>query len=251
MQVNMGHGNEPARRVLIVEDDTAFADELSQMLTSFGLVIRQAATLPDADALIQSFTPDLVILDQFIGTHDALSNLAQLTVERQVPVVMLTGNNDEVDRIIALELGADDFICKTQRPREILARIRAVLRRITSSAEPGNRPRPETGGQGGNRWIIDRSARRVTTPTGIHLSLSSREYDCFIYLYDRKGQVVLRSEIFEQLLRRQPAHEDDRTVDNMISQIRAKIRPFVADINPIQSIRNQGYIIAGIDAEEI
>jgi len=247
MQVNDGHGNETPRRILIVDDDRAFADELSQMLTSFGLVIKQAPTLPDADALIQSFRPDLMILDQFIGTHDALSDLAQLTVERRVPVVMLTGNNDEVDRIIALELGADDFICKTQRPREILARIRAVLRRVAPATVSGNQPGLESDGQNRNRWIINRSTRRVISPTGIHLNFSTRDYECFIYLLDRRGQVVLRSEIFEHVLRRAPAHDEDRTVDNMISQIRRKLSPFVIDVNPIQSSRNQGYILAGIE----
>ena len=127
MELPQGCADRERYRVLIVEDDATFAGELRQMLTNFGLDVDQAATLAEADILIDDRKPHLIILDQFIGRHDSIADIGRLTIERGVPVVMLTGNNDEVDRILALEMGADDFITKVQRPREMLARISHTL----------------------------------------------------------------------------------------------------------------------------
>ena len=239
--VKFGH------RVLIVEDDATFAQELAGMLGSSGMQTLQVSDLSDVDPAIDRFKPDLIVLDQFLGAQDALSHVGRLSVQHTTPIVMLTGNSDEVDRVIALEIGADDFISKLQRPREILARIRAVLRRACGPcpAAPDTRSVPDS--PTSTAWKVKRSARRITTPTGTVLTLSSREYDCLIYLMDRTGKPVSRSELFEHVLRRAPRGPDDRSVDNMISQIRRRISPFLDDANPIQSSRNEGYVFVGFE----
>jgi len=250
MELLQGGADQEGHRVLIVEDDAAFARELRELLTSFGLDVDHAATLVEADTLIHDRKPHLIILDQFIGRHDSIADIGRLTIEQGIPVVMLTGNNDEVDRILALEMGADDFITKVQRPREMLARIRAVLRRVAAAPVGPKEPLADRVAHRNAAWSVKRTARRVTSPSGVPIRLTSRQYECFIYLLDRPGQIVSRDELNEHVLKQPDSPRDQRTVDNLVSQLRRKLIMFTGEENPILSSRNEGYTFVGFNVVE-
>ncbi len=241
-------------RILLVEDDEIFADEFASLLASAGYDVRSIGALDRMLEEVDGFDPDLVLLDQFVRGQDSLLRVTDLRSRYPGPVVFVTSNNDESDRILGLELGADDFIMKLQKPREMLARIRAVLRRSRSGADHGSDERaggqagvPQDDGAGHGVWVNDPMARSIRAPDETVLSLTSIEYDCLVYLAARRGQKVARDELFTAVLRRMAGRSHDRTIDNLISRLRRLLSPYLGGTNPIQSVRGSGYVFVGFD----
>jgi two-component system OmpR family response regulator len=236
--------------VLLVEDDEAFADEMSDYLNSHGLRVTRVKTLDGIIDHTRQLGPHLIVLDQFVGDQDSLTILAQLRNHYLGGIVVLTGNDEQVDRVIGLELGADDFVSKAQPPREILARLRAVLRRAASSPEPPalSEP-PTTEDKPSQDWCIDTRRREVLAPGGMVVPLTAMEFELLAYLHSRVGEVVSRDELSEAILRRKFSPLD-RSLDNLVARIRGALKPFEGERSVIKSVRGAGYVFVGFDAAE-
>jgi DNA-binding response OmpR family regulator len=194
--------------------------------------------------------PQLVVLDQFVGDQDSLTILAQLRKGYLGGVVVLTGNDEQVDRVIGLELGADDFVSKAQPAREILARLRAVLRRAMPPAELPVAPAvPARDAKPAAAWTFDTRRRELLAPGGTAVSLTAMEFELLAYLHAREGTVVSRDELSEAILRRKFSPLD-RSLDNLVARIRAALKPFEGDRNAIKSVRGAGYVFVGFDATD-
>ncbi len=234
--------------VLLIDDDAMFAEELTQFLTQQGLHLRWISTLTDIVAEVARFGPDIVLLDQFVGNHDSLSVLAQLRHSTDAGMIMLTGNMDMTDRIVALECGADDFVLKASGPRELFARIGAVLRRIRRGTEADSgrdgQARPVRAQPGplsmDSIWHVDVRMRQVHAPDGTEVALSAMMFDALVLLAGRGGRVVTRMELSLRLLGRSHAPAD-RTVDNLVSGLRRRLMKHSPGQAVVRSVRGQGY----------
>lgn len=225
---------DPDGRILLVEDDQTFASEFCAFLDTFGYMADVATSLDQLKAASLSGAFDLIILDQFLNGQDSLRFLPELRQRHQGGLIILTNNKDEADRILGLELGADDFIPKTQKPREILARVRAVLRRSV-------RMQPEAQAA----WEIDQVRREVRGPDGNALPLTSAEYSLLLFIAARPGEVVDRDELYRAVIGREKAGPFDRTLDNLISRVRKVIATSSDYADAFKSVRGRGYFYAG------
>jgi DNA-binding response OmpR family regulator len=230
--------------IVIVEDDDAFGEELSEFLGAHGFAVSWGRTLDVLYALIDAAKPELVILDQFVNGRDVLNDLHTIRRRFAGGLVILTGNPREVDRIIALEEGADDVILKSVSPREMLARLRAVERRTNRSNHAGEPPARAAGST--SRWSIDAKWHLLRTPNGTLLQITNLECAALVYLDSRAGQLVTRDELSLKVLGR-PFSPFDRSVDNLLSRIRRLIGPYMNGGDMIRAVRGQGYVFAGLN----
>nr|WP_294525123.1 response regulator transcription factor [uncultured Rhodopila sp.] len=231
--------------IVVVEDDELFGEELAEFLTGHGYAVSWARTYDGLDALIDAVNPDVVILDQFVNGRDALNELHTIRHRYSGGLVIFTGNARAIDRIIALEESADDFILKSVSPRELLARLRAVVRRTAGSNRPGEPPAAAAAPP--RRWVIDASRHLLRTPNGTLLQLTNAECAALVFLNSHSGQLVTRDELSLKVLGR-PFSPFDRSVDNVLSRIRKLIGPYMNGDDVIRAVRGQGYVFAGLDA---
>ncbi len=229
--------------VVLVEDDPPFAEELIEFLGAHGIDAVWLKSLAGLMTVVSRRPPDLLVLDQFVGGQDALTLLPELRRRYSGGVLVLTGNQDPADRIVALETGADDFVAKSLGPRELLARLRAVLRRVSPPPLATAPPAP-TG-----KWLIDARRNKVQAPGGALLRLTHTELQMLVYLVSNPGRLITRDELSSAVLHRRFLPED-RSVDNMLSRIRGTLKPHVADERLIRSVRGIGYVFAGLDLAE-
>ena len=231
-------GPAPQVTVMFVEDDPVYATELCEFLADYSIKTIWLDTLADISGAIQSHAPNLLILDQFIGRRDAVSLLGDIRKTYDGGIVILTGNQDVVDRIVALETGADDFMSKQLVPRELLARFRAVLRRgehpAHLSAPTAVRP-PSNG-----KWSVDRRRATIAAPNREKLQITRSEFRLLIELVDADGAVVLREGLSQSVLGR-PYDPSDRSVDNMVSRIRKAFAAHLGGAHSIAAVRGKGY----------
>ncbi|MDX1669203.1 MAG: response regulator transcription factor [Limnobacter sp.] len=221
-------------RILHIDDDIELGRMLSTYLQGEGFEADHVNTPEKGLEQLQNQTYDLLILDVMMPTQSGLDTLATLRKSLQIPVLMLTAKGDDVDRIVGLELGADDYVPKPCNPREIVARIRAILRRTLQAPTT---TQPEQLGE-----LELNTARRQTTLAGKTIDLTSAEFNVLEVLVKHQGQVVSKNDLSEQGLGR-PLARYDRSVDVHISSIRNKLG--LAD-GPnhgmaLHTIRGQGY----------
>jgi len=227
-------------RVLIVEDEPAIADTICYALSTDGFDAIWHTTGAAALAEVRAGEPSLIILDvglPDVNGFDLFKQLSQLT---SAPVIFLTARADEVDRIVGLELGADDYISKPFSPRELTARVRTVLRRLTKgtavvSPSSASTPPPAVHGA----FVVD-DERRTITYLSTPLDLSRYEYRVLKLLVSRPGRVFSRDEILQQAWD-EPEASYDRTVDAHIKTIRAKLKSVAPGVDPIRTHRGEGY----------
>lgn len=219
-------------RILIVDDDAKLFDLLKSYFEQNDVSAISAPDGPSALALLDNETVDAVLLDVMMPGMDGLTVLRKLRDKSQVPVIMLTAKGDETDRVVGLELGADDYLPKPFAPRELLARLRAVLRR-TQSDLLGRRMQV-------SGVTLDLDARSVERD-GVPVSVTGLEFDILVALLARAGRVVPRSALLE-LAGRSDVVVNDRTVDVHVSHLRKKL----ADDPPrlIRTVRGVGYVFA-------
>ena len=229
--------------VVLVEDDPAYAEELVEFLELHGMKAIWLKSFADLAVTIRLRSPDLLVLDQFVAGMDAVTLLFDVRRYYNGGIVLLTGNQDATDRIVALETGADDFVTKSLGPRELLARLRAICRRMAPQSTNSER-HPEPG-----RWIIDSRQNRVQTPNGTTLQLTYTELHILIYLVKNPGRVIDRDELSVAVLRRRFMAKD-RSIDNMLSRIRVMLTPHMLDHQVIRSVRGRGYVFPGLDLAE-
>lgn len=227
------------KTVLIVDDDKKLTDLLTEYLTEFGF---QISTLPDGTEIlrtIKTVKPDIIILDIMMPRKDGLEVLKEIRTALAVPVIMLTARGEDADRIVGLEVGADDYVTKPFNPRELLARMRAVLRR---SAAPGagETARGEdlvlrTGG-----LVLDK-ARRMIEVEKKEVELSSTEYELLRVLMEHPNRVLSRDELMT-LARGRDFMAFDRSIDVHISKLRAKVERDPRSPERIKTVWGTGYM---------
>ena len=220
--------------VLIVEDEPAIRDNIQFALESEGLATLRCGTGLEALPLLEQHSVDLIVLDVGLPDISGFDLLKRIRSARRTPVILLTARNAELDRVLGLEIGADDYVVKPFSPRELAARVKAVLRR--TSMQPITPPlaAEETGS-----LRIDKDKRQVMY-VGVQLTLSKFEYEILVVFAARPGQVFSR----EQLMNRvwdEPSQSLERTVDAHIKNLRAKLRAVRADVDPIVTHRGSGY----------
>jgi DNA-binding response OmpR family regulator len=243
-----------ADSALLVDDDEIFAAELVEYLGSNGLRATHSKSLTDIGSQLNAVKPRILILDQFLADIDTLTVLRDVRKQFTGGLVVLTGNQEQEDRVIGLELGADDFISKTQPAREILARLRAVLRRMSRQAaqpQPPTHPQPPSPPAPAvidrSLWNLNVPLRQLRSPAGTLVRLTATEYDLFAYLKAREGVPVSRDDLSRAVLRREFT-VFDRSLDNLVGSIRRALKPFGAE-TAIQSIRGVGYVFVGFPVE--
>lgn len=218
--------------LLIIEDDPILAGELLETFTEHGMAPRSADKWSMALQMLEGWQPDLIILDQRLGAVDTLLMLPALRALTSAPVLFLTGNRSEADRVIGLELGADDFLLKPIAGRELVARVRAHLRRtVRREAAPAG------------EWRIALTERRLYRPDRSAVPLTAAEFTLLVLLAERPGLPIDREILTQQVLRR-PYRAEDRSLDNLVHQIRRKLGCRGAG-EVIVAIRNQGYAFNG------
>ncbi|WP_138924935.1 response regulator [Sulfitobacter sp. BSw21498] len=221
--------------ILIVEDEIALAEVVRDYLLTEGMSVEMLSTGAGAVELAQAKQYDLIILDLMLPAVDGLTICRDLRKTLDVPIIMTTAKVEEIDRLLGLELGADDYLCKPYSPRELVARVRAVLRR-----RPIGKPTesPVT-----NDRLIINGDRWQATLDGSHLDLTRREFSVLQALASRPGRVFSRDQLLS-LAFPDDTEVFDRTVDSHIRNIRRKIAS-VSTWDPIRSVYGVGYAYDG------
>ncbi len=228
-----GHGT--TTRLLMIEDDRALAEMVATYLGRAGMTLdhREGAEAGLAAALQGGY--DAVVLDLMLPDGDGLEICRAIRARSDVPILMLTARGEEADRIVGLEIGADDYLPKPFNPRELLARLRAILRRRT----PGSRARPGETLRFG-RLVIDRAARRVLVDDE-ERSLTGHQFDLLCALAESAGRVLSREQLMDRV-RGESLEAFDRSIDVHISRIRAAIEDDPKNPRRIVTLRGAGYL---------
>jgi two-component system OmpR family response regulator len=225
--------------ILIVDDDGEIRSLLSKFLAQYGYRVSLAAS---GDAMMQTLASghiDLVVLDIMLPGKDGLSLCRELRAEGKLPIIMLTAIGSETDRIVGLEMGADDYLAKPFDPRELLARIRAVLRRTaTPSAGLENARVFAFAG-----WRLDAARRQLQSPAGALVDLRMAEFDLLLALVERPQRVLSRDQLLD-LARGRAATPFDRSIDVHISRLRRRIEDDPQEPAIIKTVRSGGYVFA-------
>jgi two-component system, OmpR family, catabolic regulation response regulator CreB len=226
--------SEPvSARILVFEDEPAIAENLVYALETEGFTAQRAATAHEGLALFAREGADLVILDVGLPDMNGFDVCKRLRATSAVPIFFLTARSEEVDRIVGLEIGADDYIVKPFSPREVTARVKALFRRLTTHAAARSSAGPFT---------LDEPRRRILF-RGVNLELSRYEYGLLKVLVERPGIVFSRTQLMEKVWE-EPDMSLERTVDSHIKALRAKIRTIDSDREWIETHRGFGYSLA-------
>ena len=225
-----------AHTILIVDDDPDIRRLVSEYLSKEGLEVEEAADAESMDLVLERRRPDLIVLDLMMPGEDGLSVCRRLRAKQGPPILMLTAKSDEIDRVVGLEMGADDYLVKPFGPRELLARIRAVLRRVAEQA-----PTAPSRRFAFDRFIIDLDARSLVDEAGEPLVITSGEFDLLACFVQRPRRVLTRDQILDQL-RGRSAEPFDRTVDMLVSRLRRKLQAASPAAELISTVRNSGYL---------
>ena len=226
-------------RLLLIDDEAALREPLAEYLSRQGFAVAQAAGAAEARTLLREETPDLVLLDIMMPGEDGLSLCRHLIETQQLPTIFLTAKGEATDRIVGLEIGADDYVVKPFEPRELVARIRSVLRRAAKGAAPA----AEDELYHFDSWTLDPVKRRLTDAEGALVPISSVEFRLLAAFLDHPRQVLDRDRLLDMVQGRE-AHLFDRAVDNQISRLRRKIETDSRNPTLIQTVWGGGYLLA-------
>jgi two-component system OmpR family response regulator len=221
--------------ILLVDDDGEIRRLVSKLLREDGHRVTSVGSAVEMREALARRKPDLVLLDVMLPGTDGLTLCRELRASSSLPVIMLTAKGDDVDRIVGLEMGADDYLAKPFHPRELLARIRAVLRRA--------RPREGGGAESGREirfagWRLDTARRELTDPRGVVIDLSTGEYDLLLTFLETPQRVLSR-ELLLDATRNRDAEPFDRAIDVQVSRLRRKLE---AAGEVIKTVRGAGYL---------
>ncbi len=226
-------------RLLLVDDEAALREPLAEYLTRQGFSVTEAVSAAQARSLLKVELPDLVLLDIMMPGEDGLSLCRHLAETHAIPTILLTAKGEPTDRIVGLEIGADDYVVKPFEPRELVARIRSVLRRSAKGADPvADDELFEFEG-----WRLDPLKRRLSDPEGVMVSISSAEFRLLLAFLEHPRQVLNRDRLLDMVQGRE-AHLFDRAVDNQVSRLRRKIEADNRNPVLIQTVWGGGYMLA-------
>jgi DNA-binding response OmpR family regulator len=224
-------------RILVVDDDPDLRDLLSTYLGANGFEVQTAGDGVVMRACLSSGSPDVIVLDLMLPGEDGLSLTRWLRSQSSVPVLMLSARGEEMDRVIGLEVGADDYLAKPFGPRELLARLRALLRRVrpATSDVAVQAPQPHFG-----PFSLDIDGRRLLRE-GIEIVLTSAEFDLLAAFVARPNRVLSRDMLVD-ILRGYDRDPFDRSIDNRVTRLRRKIEVEPAAPAYIRTVRGEGYL---------
>ncbi len=220
-------------RALLIEDDRKLASLLVEFLGQNGVEAALAQDGAQALQLLSSQRFDILLVDLMLPGMDGLTLSRKIRERWNTPLIMVTARGDDADKIVGLELGADDYVAKPFNPRELLARIRAVLRR----AEPGDAAKFQSGG-----LSIDFASREVTVD-GQRQTLTAHEYELLCALARNAGRVLTRDQLLEQMKGEQADEAFDRSIDVHVSRLRQKIEPDPRHPRFVKTVRGAGYLL--------
>ncbi|HYH19282.1 MAG TPA: response regulator [Azospirillum sp.] len=228
--------------LLVVDDDREIRNLTSQFLTRHGYRVSTARDGAEMLKTLEAARVDLIVLDLMLPGEDGLSLCRRLragSATAAIPIVMLTAMGEETDRIIGLEMGADDYLAKPFSPRELLARIKAVLRRVAAPQAVGGEAAAKVLRFEG--WSLDVAKRELRSPDGVLVQLSAGEYDLLVAFVEHPQRVLTRDQLLD-LARGRAAVPFDRSIDVQVSRLRRKIEPDPADPTLIKTVRGGGYL---------
>ncbi|TAK84497.1 MAG: response regulator [Aquabacterium sp.] len=228
--------------ILVVDDDRELRNLLVQVLGSHGFRVSAAADGRQMRSLLATSQPDLVVLDLMLPGEDGLSLCRDLRAKAGdgLPILMLTARAEETDRVVGLELGADDYLTKPFAARELVARIRAILRR-TRSLPPNLARGDASRALAFEGWVLDTQARHLVDTAGVVVSLTGAEYRLLRVLLDHPQRVLNRDQLLD-LTQGREAEAFDRSIDLLVSRLRQRLRDDARDPRYIKTVRNEGYV---------
>jgi len=227
--------------ILIVDDDAEIRGLIREYLQKHGYRVATAVNGRELRSAVQTARPDLVVLDLMLPGEDGLELCRELRTDSNVPIIMLTARGDETDRIVGLEMGADDYLPKPFSPRELLARIKSVLRR--TRALPENLKREEVSSFRFAGWMLDVVTRSLTSPQGVVVPLGGTEFRLLRIFLDHPNRVLTRDQLIDLMLSRD-ANPFDRAIDVQVSRLRHRLGDDAKEPAIIKTVRSQGYVLA-------
>ena len=227
--------------ILVVDDDTEIRNLLHEYLQKQGYRVTAVADGKGLRSAVAVSHPDLIILDLMLPGEDGLTLCRELRAKSEIPIIMLTARGDETDRIVGLELGADDYVAKPFSPRELLARIKSVLRR--ARALPENLKTEESGLFRFAGWTLDAATRNLTSPQGVVVALSGTDFRLLKIFVDHPNRVLTRDQLIDLMLSRD-AGPYDRAIDVQVSRLRQRLGEDAKEPAIIKTVRGQGYVFA-------
>jgi two-component system OmpR family response regulator len=230
-------------RLLIVDDDAEIRQLLADYLGRHGYLTFTAGSGREMSQVLRQHAIDLVVLDLMLPDADGLTLCRDLRARSSIPVLMLTACGEETERILGIEMGADDYLVKPFSPRELLARIRAVLRR-TRALPPNLQPESHRCLRFAG-WCLDTATRVLTAADGVAVSLSGTEYRLLRLLLDHPNRVLQREQLIE-LIHGRSAEAYDRVLDVQISRLRQRLHDDGREARLIKTVRGEGYVLAAL-----
>lgn len=227
--------------ILVIDDDREVREVLSRFLEKHSFRVTAARDGKEARRAWVNGHYQLVVLDLMLPGESGLDVARWLRTQSDVPIVMLTAMAEDTDRIIGLEMGADDYVAKPFNPRELLARIRAVLRRAGEQADLRQGPAARDYRFGG--WTLEPARRRLVNPQAVEVPLTGGEYDLLVALVERANRVLTRDMLLD-LLRGRQAEPFDRAIDVAVSRLRRKLEDNGRNAQLIKTVRGGGYVLA-------
>ncbi|WP_293326481.1 response regulator transcription factor [Parvibaculum sp.] len=236
--------------LLLVDDDPDILEELGSYLSANGMAVSQASDARTALQMFRDNTFDLIVLDLWLGNENGFDLLREIRQTHMTPCIMCTAQDEATDKVVGLELGADDYVVKPVNLRELLARIRALLRRSQTSGGGGGAQEEQSVlmDEVGSRWIFDPMRRKLSSPDGNLVPLTTAECDLLIELVAHEGRPQTREELCRRVFNRQ-WQPYDRSLDSIVVKLRRKLEPNPDHPMVIKTIRGKGYLFTGFPTE--
>ena len=232
-------GDQP--HLLLVDDERSIREPLAVYLTKQGFRVTQAGDAESARARLAAYAIDLAIIDIMMPGEDGLSLCRHIAATSDVPVILLTARTEETDRIIGLEMGADDYVVKPFSPRELATRVKVILRRSTAGG--ARQHAPEANAYAFAGWVLKSGERALVDREGVSVPLSTGEYNLLLALVTRPRQVLTRDQLLD-LTQGREAAAFDRAIDNQVSRLRRKIEADAKTPELIKTVWGGGYTLA-------
>jgi len=240
----------PVPHIIVVDDEAEVRALLRTTLEQEGYKVSEAGDGAGLNALLADAGADLITLDLRLGGEDGFTLAREIRARQNIPIVMISGKGDMIDRVVGLELGADDYIAKPFHMREVVARIRAVLRRYaaTGTAAGETPQQAQRGDDGGRRfafdgWALDSVRRELKDPGGERIELTTAEFNLLSVFVERPGRVLSRDELMD-LLKGHDWTPLDRSIDGLVARLRKKIERGSELPQIVKTVRGVGYVFA-------
>jgi two-component system phosphate regulon response regulator OmpR len=229
--------------VLVVDDDLEFREELAEYLRGHGMRVEDAGDISEALGLLAAGKFDLILLDLWIGRENGFDLLRELRKSGEIPCIMMTAQDDVTDKVVGLELGADDYMFKPVNPRELLARVRSLLRRADKPDARNGAP-SDVALQSVSGWQFDAARRSLNAPDGQLIPLTTAEGDLLTEFVANEGRALSRIDLSRRVFNR---HWDvfDRSLDGIVVKLRRKLEPDPDQPRVIKTVRGKGYVFTG------